>query len=331
MKVVVFNKREDEEKLLELWEEKNPEIEVESYAEALSLDNIDLAKGADTVSLSSVAKLDDRLYGALKDLGINVISQRSAGFDMYNLDKMNELDMKLINVPSYSPNAIGEFVVASALYFSRNLNLIHENVKKHDFRWQLPILSREIRTMTVGIVGTGRIGRACAKLFKGLGANIIGYDVYESEEAKELLDYVSLDDLYAQSDIITFHVPATDDNYHMINEDSISKMKDGVILINAARGTILDTKAVLKALDDGKIKGAALDVYEHEFDIVNKDKQGKDLNDDMLDEIIKRNDIVYTPHIAFYTETALDNLISLAIDESINYLKTGSSPSIVNK
>lgn len=331
MKVVVFNKREDEEKILKRWEDHHPEIEVDSYKEALTMDNLNLVEGADTICLSIIDKLDDKLYEALKNLGINVISQRSAGFDMYDLDKLNELDMKLINVPSYSPNAIGEYVVASALYFSRNFNKIYDNVKKHDFRWQLPILSKEMRTLAVGIVGTGRIGRAAAKLFKGLGANIIGYDVFKSDEAKELLDYVSLDELYAQSDIITFHVPATDDNYHMVNDESISKMKDGVIIVNAARGTIVDTKAVLKGLDSGKIKGASLDVYEHEFDIVNKDKSKEGIDDEMFEEIISRKDIVYTPHIAFYTETALDNLISLAIEESIKYLKTGESNSIVNK
>ncbi|MDD7305112.1 MAG: D-2-hydroxyacid dehydrogenase [Peptoniphilaceae bacterium] len=331
MKVVVFDKREDEEKLFKIWQEKNPDINLDVYSQALTMDNIDLVKGADTVCLSSVGKLDDRLYKALKDLGINVISQRSAGFDMYNLDIMNELGMKLINVPSYSPNAIGEFVVASALFFSRNLNHIYENVKNHDFRWQVPILSKEIRTLTVGIVGTGRIGRATAKLFKGLGAKIIGYDLFKSKEAEEILEYVSLDQLYAQSDIITFHVPATDDNYHMVNEKSIATMKDGVILVNAARGTILDTKAVLKGLDSGKIKGAALDVYENEVNLVNTNKTGENINDDLLEEIIARNDIVYTPHIAFYTETALDNLVSFAIDESIKYLKTGKSDSIVNK
>lgn len=298
MKIVVFNLRKDEEKLLDNWKKQNPDIEVNAYSEALTMENIDLINNASTVSLSSLNKIEDEVYDKLNEMGIKVISQRSAGFDIYNLDKMNKLGIKLINVPSYSPNAIGEFVVTSALYFTRNLNNIYRNVREHDFRWQLPILSKEMRTLTVGIVGTGRIGRAAAKFFKGLGANIIGYDIYKSDEAKELLEYVSLEELFEKSDVITFHVPATKENYHMVNEKSISMMKDGVVIINAARGSILDTKAVLKGLDSGKIKGAALDVYENEFNIVRADKRGEELDDDMLNEIISRDNIVYTPHIA---------------------------------
>lgn len=205
---------------------------------------------------------------------MNVISQRSAGVDKYNLDKLNELGMTLINVPRYSPNAIAEYVVLSALYFTRNLNNIYQNVEKHDFRWQLPILSREMRTLTVGIVGVGNIGRAAAKLFHRFGANVIGYAHHESDEVAGILDYVDLDELYAKSDVITFHVPGTDANYHLVNDESIAKMKVGVILINALRGIVVDTEVVLRALD---------------------------------------------------------NLVSFALDESIKFIETGESGSVVNK
>ncbi|MDO5037698.1 MAG: D-2-hydroxyacid dehydrogenase [Tissierellia bacterium] len=331
MKLVLFNLRSDEAPTLEDWKAAHPEVEIDAYKEELSLDNIHLAQGADAVSLSTVSKVEDAIYEKLHAMGIDIISQRSAGFDMYNLDKLNELGMKLLRVPKYSPNAIGEYVVASALYLSRNLNKIYKRVEDHDFSWELPILSKEMRTLTVGVIGTGNIGRAAAKLFKGLGAQIIGYDVFKSEEAEALLDYVSLDELYERSDIITLHIPAFDDNYHMINEETIGKMKDGVILINAARGTIVDTKAVLKGLDEGKIKGAVLDVYENEFDYVKKDLKGQDLGDEVLDEMIKRDDIIYTPHIAFYTETALENLVHIPLNESIKVIETGESDTIVNK
>ncbi|MDO5026917.1 MAG: D-2-hydroxyacid dehydrogenase [Tissierellia bacterium] len=331
MKVAVFNLREDEIKLLDNWKKDHEDIEVVAYKERLVMDMIDLVKDVDTISFSSVLGLDDEVYDALKENGIKVISQRSAGYDMYNMDKLNELGIKLINVPRYSPYAIGEYALASALYFTRNLNSIFNKVKNYDFRWQLPILAKEMRTLTVGVVGTGNIGRATAELFKGMGAKVIGYDVYQSEEAKELLEYVSLDEIYERSDVITFHVPATKDNFHMVDAQAIDKMKDSVVLINAARGSIFDTKAVLDGLNKGKIKGAALDVYENEQGIVNRDKGQEGLQDPILKEIIDREDIIYTPHIAFYTETALDNLISFALDESITFLKTGDSNSVVNR
>lgn len=142
---------------------------------------------------------------------------------------------------------------------------------------------------------------------------------------------MDLDALYAKSEVITFHVPGTDANYHLVNDESIAKMKDDVVLINASRGTVVDTEAVLRALDSHKIKGAALDVYENEGELVNHDLTGQPLNDDLIDEIIQRDDIVYSPHIAFYTETALDNLLSFALDESIKFIETGESGSVVNK
>ncbi|MDO5302206.1 MAG: D-2-hydroxyacid dehydrogenase [Tissierellia bacterium] len=331
MKIALFNLREDEKKSLEKWQKQNPDVEIVAYSETLTADNTHLAQGAQGVCMAVLSTVDEGVYEKLQAMGVKVMSQRSAGTDMYNWDKMRELGIMLINVPVYSPNAIGEYVITSALYFTRNFNQFLPAGKEHDFRWHLPVLSREMATLTAGVVGTGNIGRAVAKLFKGMGAKVIGYDVYENDAARELLDYVSLDELYERSDVITFHVPATEDNYHMVNEEAIAKMKDTAVLVNSARGSIVDTQAVLKALDEGKLKGVALDVYEHEFDLVKKDLRGQDLNDPIMDEILQRNDIIYTPHIAFYTETALDNLLGLALDESVNYLKTGDSKAIVNR
>lgn len=331
MKVVIFNLREDEAGVLNKWKEEHSEIEVLAYTEPLTMENIKLCEGADTVSFNIVTPLEDEVYEELNKMGIRVISQRAAGFDPFNLEKLDELSMKLINVPRYSPYAIGEYVVATALYFTRNLNWFFKNAKEGDFRFQMPLLSKEMRSLTVGIVGTGNIGRETAKLFKGLGANVVGYDLYKSEEAAEILEYVSLDELYKKSDVITLHAPATEENYHMIDTDAISKMKDGVVLINAARGSLVDVKAVLNGLDSKKIKGAAIDVYEFEDGVRNKDRRGEDLDDKVLKEIIDRDDVVYTPHIAFFTENAIDNLVRLALDESIKFIKTGESSSIVNK
>lgn len=175
MKIVVFELREDEAPILEQWKENHTDVTIEALDKPLTLDNIDRAKGADTVSLADVVPVPDKVLDALHAIDVNVISQRSDGVDKYNL---NELGMTLINVPRYSPNAIAEYVVSNALYFTRHLNSIYRNVEKHDFRF----LSREMRTLTVGMVGVGNIGHAAAKLFHGLGANVIGYAHHESDE-----------------------------------------------------------------------------------------------------------------------------------------------------
>lgn len=135
MKIVVFELPEDEAPILEQWKKNHPDVTIEALDEPLTIDNIDRAKGSDTVSLAAVVPVPEEDLDALHAIDVNVISKRSAGFDMYNLDKLNELGMTLINVPRYSPNAIAEYVVSSALYFTRNLNNIYQNVEKHDFRW----------------------------------------------------------------------------------------------------------------------------------------------------------------------------------------------------
>ncbi|MGX7347939.1 D-2-hydroxyacid dehydrogenase [Aerococcus vaginalis] len=331
MKIVTLNVREGEDRELEQWSKEHNDIDVDVYNDTLTLDNIDRVNGADAISLAAPGNMGADILGELHDRGVDVIAQRSVGFDMYDMDAVNDLGMALITVPTYSPNAIAEYVVATALYLSRNLNTIYKNVQNQDFRWNIPILSKEMPELTVGIVGTGHIGQAAAKLFKGLGAHVIGYNHRVHDELKDLFDFVSLDELYAQSDIITFHIPATDDTYHMVDDDAIAKMKDGVILINAARGAIVDTEALIRGLDSHKIKAAGIDVYENEDGIVNRDNSGEDLNDPIYDELIKRDDIAYTPHLAFYTETALHNMIYSALDEAVKYLETGESDAVVNK
>lgn len=329
MKIVLFNIKKEDEKFLEIWKKENIDIEVDSYPFSLSIDKIDLVKGANSVSFSQVKDVDDQIYKKLKEMNIKVISQRSAGVDMHNLSLIDELGISLINVPRYSPRAIAEYVLATAMYFQRNFNTILKRTKEFNFFSDHTILSKEMRSLTVGVLGTGNIGLTSAKLFNSLGVEVLAYDIYENNQAKKIVNYVSLDELYKRSDIITIHVPLTNENYHMIDDEAISKMKKSPILINAARGGIVDAKAVLRGLDSKKLKACAMDVYEDEFNIVGKDLSEKAINDQLIKQIIERDDIMYTPHIAYFTETAVDNLLTFALDETLEFLKTGNSKSLV--
>ncbi len=272
------------------------------------------------------------VYEYAKEQGIKVFATRSAGFDIYDLELMSELGIKMTNVPSYSPNAIAEHVLTSALRISRNTNKIQRNIEKHNFSWNPGILSRELRTLTVGVIGTGRIGTQAARLFNALGSKVLGYDVYQNEAAKEVLDYVeNLDDLIANSDIITIHMPAIKEYNHMVNDEFLAKMKDNSILLNAARGMLVDTKAVLRALDSGKLLGAGLDVYENEGKYVPKNFEGKEFDDKLLQTLIDRDDVIYTPHTAFYTETAIQNLVEGGLEAAVEVVATGTSANVVNR
>ena len=271
MKLVFFNLREDEKSALENWRNTHPEVEIDVYTEELTSDNKHLLEGKEGVVLAQNKPFTRDVYEYAKEQGVKVFATRSAGFDIYDLELMSELGIKMTNVPSYSPNAIAEHVLTSALRISRNTNKIQRNIEKHNFSWNPGILSRELRTLTVGVIGTGRIGTQAARLFNALGSKVLGYDVYQNEAAKEVLDYVeNLDDLIANSDIITIHMPAIKEYNHMVNDEFLAKMKDNSILLNAARGMLVDTKAVLRALDSGKLLGAGLDVYENEGKYVPK-------------------------------------------------------------
>ncbi|MDO4813723.1 MAG: D-2-hydroxyacid dehydrogenase [Gemella sp.] len=330
MKLAVFNLREDEKFALENWKAKNPDVELTVTSEPLSTENKDLLVGASGVVLFQFKEIDKEVYDFAKEVGIKVWSTRTAGFDMYRKDLLKEYGITLTNVPSYSPNAIAEHSVAAALYLSRNFKKITNRVAEHNFSWTKEIVSREFRTLTVGILGTGRIGTQAAKLFKGLGANVIGYDLYPSEASKEYLTYVdTIDELVAQSDVISLHIPALEKYKYLVNEDFLSKMKDNSILVNAARGILVDTKALIKALDSGKLLGAALDVYEDEGDYIPRDLTGQEIKDKLYKEVIDRDDILYTPHTAFFTETAVENLIDGSLGAAVDVIRTGHSDNIV--
>lgn len=331
MKLAVFNIREDEKAAFEIWKQKNPDVELVVTNENLTKENVELLEGVDGAVLAQNKPFEKEVYDFAKDQGIKVFSTRSAGFDIYDLDLMREYGIKMTNVPSYSPNAIAEHVITTTLYLSRNIKKIKNRVSEHNFSWKPEILSREIRTLTVGVIGTGRIGTQAARLFKALGAKVIGYDIFKNDEARKVLDYVdSIDDLIFQSDVITLHMPAVKEYKHLVNDEFVSKMKENSIIINAARGMLVDTKAVLRGLDSGKLLGAALDVYEHEGDYVPKDLSSAVMDDKLLQELIDRDDVIYTPHTAFYTTTAIENLVEGGLNSALEVIKTGSCANIVN-
>ena len=331
MKLVFFNLREDEKSALESWRKVHPEVEIDVYTEELTSANKHLLEGKEGVVLAQNKPFERDVYEYAKEQGVKVFATRSAGFDIYDLELMSELGIKMTNVPSYSPNAIAEHVLTSALRISRNTNKIQRNIEKHNFSWNLGILSRELRTLTVGVIGTGRIGTQAARLFSALGSKVLGYDVYQNEAAKEVLDYVeNLDELIMNSDIITIHMPAIKEYNHMVNDEFLAKMKDNSILLNAARGMLVDTKAVLRALDSGKLLGAGLDVYENEGKYVPKNFEGKEFDDELLQTLIDRDDVIYTPHTAFYTETAIQNLVEGGLEAAVEVITTGTSANVVN-
>lgn len=330
-RILMMGAREDEKAFAKQWAKDN-NVEVEVSYDVLSNDTYHLLEGFDGLSLQQTMGIPKEMYKRLSDDGFKQIAQRSAGVDMYDLEEAKLQNILVTNVPAYSPNAIAEFTVSSALNCVRHTQRIQDRVKKQNFTWDKSILSREIRSMTIGILGTGRIGQITAQILKGFGANIIGFDLYKNPSAEDYLTYVdSFDDFLAQSDMISIHMPLTDDNHHLFNKETFAKMKPGAILLNPARGAIVNTKDLIEALDSGQISSCALDTYENEMPYVTRDWEGKNLEDPILEELISREDVLYTPHIAFYTETAVENLVSGGLGACLDILETGTTDNIVNK
>ena len=220
MKLALFNLREDERKYVTDWLKENPEVEIDLHEGELQVETMHLLDGKQGAVMFQNRPFAKEVYDYMKEQGVKVIANRMAGFDIYEIDYMRELGIAMTNVPRYSPNAIAEHAVTATLYISRNIKKILNNVEKHDFTWNKDIISRELRTLKVGIIGTGNIGRQAAKLYKGLGCEVIGYDLYPSELAKEFLTYVdTVDDVLKEADVISLHVPATKEYHHMVNDE----------------------------------------------------------------------------------------------------------------
>ena len=275
-KIFAFSIRKDEEPYLKERAAAHPEVKVDYTDKLLTPDTAVLAKGADGVVVYQQLDYTPETLQALADLGITKMSLRNVGVDNIDMDKAKELGFEITNVPVYSPNAIAEHAAIQAARVLRQAKQMDEKMAHGDLRWA-PTIGREVRDQTVGVIGTGHIGRVFMQIMEGFGAKVIAYDVFKNPELEEKGYYVdSLDDLYKQSDVVSLHVPAMKDNYHMINEETIAKMKDDAVLVNVSRGPLVDTAAVAKALDDGKLFGFVMDTYEGEVGVFNEDWTGKE-------------------------------------------------------
>ena len=322
MKIFAYGIREDEKPSLENWEKANPSIEVGYTDQTLTPETAKLAEGANGVVTLQTTPYERESLKKLSEQGIKSISIRNVGYDNFNFDDLKEFDMKLSNVPVYSPNAIAEHAVLLIGRLLRRIPEVDEKFDNGDFTWA-PTIGKEFREQTVGVIGTGHIGRVAIQMLQGFGAKIVAFDVYHNESIEKQGLYVdTLEELYEQSDVITLHVPLTSDNAYMINDNTIDQMKDGVFIINCARGELIDSGALIRGLDSGKIAGAGLDVLDHENNVFGKKWGSIDkLPDPTIKNIAERQNVILTPHNAFYTETAIRNMIEVSFNSNKDFIE----------
>lgn len=326
-KITVFGVRDDERPSLEAWKSQHSDVEVVDTEDLLTADTAKIAEGSDGVVVFQQLDYTADTLQALADLNINKMSLRNVGTDNIDFEAAKKLNFQISNVPVYSPNAIAEHSMIQLSRLLRRTKELDAKVAKHDLRWA-PTVGREMRMQTIGIIGTGHIGQVAIGILEGFGAKIVAYDKFPNDAITAKGYYVdSLDELYAQADAISLYVPGVPENDHMINDEAIAKMKDNVVIVNCARGNLMDIDAVIRGLDSGKISAFGMDVYEEEVGLFNVDWSGKDFPDAKIDDLISRENVLVTPHTAFYTTTAVTEMINQSMDANLAFIN-GETPKI---
>jgi D-lactate dehydrogenase len=283
--------------------------------ESLSLKTVHLAEGFEAISVFTNDDLSEEVLQILAAMQVKFIATRSAGFDHINICKAEVLEISVANVPEYSPYSIAEHAIALLLALNRKIVRADQNVKDHNFSLD-DLIGFDLHGKTIGIIGLGKIGGIVAKILHGFGCRILAFDLYPNQDYIDQygMEYVSLDQLYQQSDIISIHCPLNNATRHMINEEAIKKMKKGVMLINTGRGAVVDTEALIKGLKEEKIGFAGLDVYENEKGLFFFNHENKILQDDTFARLTTFQNVLITGHQAFLTKEALGSIAETTIE-----------------
>lgn len=291
---------------------------------ALTIDTVNMAIGCQGIAIFTSDKASANILEKLHELGIRYIALRSVGYDHVDLEKAKELQIKIANVPAYSPYAIAEHAVALILALNRKILQGNALFMKNDFRLD-SLVGFDLHGKTIGVIGTGKIGVAFAKIMFGFGCKILAYDIDENQSLKSeiSIQYVALTDLCSKSDVISICCPMNACTKYMFNKELFSIMKKGAYIINTARGGIINSLDLLDALDNGTVAAAGLDVYENEKPLYFKDKQGQKIEDTTFLALQNHPKVLMTGHQAFLTNEALTGIATTTIQNLDNWEKTG--------
>ncbi|MEM7758815.1 MAG: 2-hydroxyacid dehydrogenase [Cyanobacteria bacterium P01_A01_bin.40] len=307
MKVAVFSAKPYDKQFLAQINQKYGH-QLNFFDPSLNSQTVTLAQGCEAICVFVNDLVDRQIIETLAHQGIKLIALRCAGYNNVDLDAAEELGVTVVRVPAYSPYAVAEHAIALMLTLNRKLHRAYNRVREGNFALN-GLLGFDLHGRTVGIVGTGKIGQITGKILHGFGCRILAYDLYPNQEfAQQYVEYVSLGDLFSQSDIISLHCPLTPETHHIINAQAIDLMKPGVMLVNTSRGGLIDTRAVIKGLKSKQIGHLALDVYERESSMFFEDLSGEIIQDDVFERLLTFPNVIITGHQAFFTSDALTNI-----------------------
>lgn len=284
-------------------------LEFNYHRSHLNRNNIALAQGADAVCIFVNDQADAETIRGLARLGVRLIALRCAGFNNVDLKEAARCGIPVVRVPAYSPYAVAEHAVALMLTLNRKIHRAYWRTRDGNFSLH-GLLGFDMRGKTAGIIGTGKIARVLIRILQGFGMEVLAYDIYPDEAyaSREGIRYVSLNELYGASDVISLHCPLTAQTRYMIDAEAIGRMKPGVMLINTGRGQLIHTEALIEGLKEKRIGAAGLDVYEEEAAYFYEDRSDRIMDDDVLARLLSFNNVIVTSHQGFFTREALDNI-----------------------
>ncbi|KRM00071.1 D-2-hydroxyacid dehydrogenase [Liquorilactobacillus satsumensis] len=322
-KILMLSVRDDEKAAIKAWEKRN-QIAVTTVPWELHPETASKVAGFDGLVVQQRSKIEAEVYPLLKAAGLKQVTTRTAGYDMVDVKAAVANGLVVTNVPAYSPRSVAELALAHTMRLIRNLEIFDKRMEKQDFRW-VGLQAAEIHSLTIGIIGAGRIGATSAQIFNALGANVIAYDVQEREELKSILTYKRKEEVLAQADVICLHVDLNPTSVKLIDEKALSLMKPTAFLVNECRGPVVDTEALITALEHKQLAGAALDTLTGEENFFNFNLEGKKLPSQQLERLRSFDNVILTPHVGFYTNIAVKNMVDISLDDVVTILHGGRS------
>ena len=323
MKIFFYALREfDEKRFLEECAQKYG-FEYDYTSQYPDIDNLDLAKGCEGIAIIT-NPVDATMLDKMKENGTKYLTTRSIGYEHIDVAYAKKIGIRVAHV-TYAPESVADYTIMMMLIACRNMPFIMKKSDVQDFSLNGKI-GREISASTIGVLGTGNIGATVVRHLSGFGCRILMNDVYEKDELKSYGEYTDKETIYRESDIITLHVPALEENYHMVDEKAFNMMKPGVIIVNCARGSLIDSEAMIAALESHKIGFAALDTIENEAGLYYLDRSGDMLNNRERAVLMAFPNVYLTPHMAFYTERTVSDMMNNACLGLLNFDKGTENP-----
>ncbi len=306
-----------------------PKLTVEFIKSDLDPRTAALSEGFDAVCAFVNSDVGAQTLDILHAKGIRLLLMRCAGFNNVDLEQAAKYQIRVMRVPGYSPEAVAEHAMALALASNRRLHKAYNKVRENDFSLS-GLMGFNFYQKTAGIIGTGKIGAAMCRICHGFGMKVIAQDVYENPSLKDFVEYVSMDEVLQRSDLISLHCPLMDSTYHLINIDTIRRMKDGVVLVNTSRGALVKTEDLIEGIRMHKFAGVGLDVYEEEGTNVFEDRSDEILEHSTTARLLSFPNVMITSHQGFFTVEALDAIASTTLENAMDFLAGKESPNEVS-